>query len=426
MVLGERNRSHGVVIGFEELMENKHPLHVLIVFHASFPEIKGGINKMIATLADAWSEKGHQVSILSPGNWEDRYWSSRYYGAVAVHRQRMRTPWDAQKPLRGFLGWLWEFPQVFLRLWRFVKDEKVDIIHLHTPREYQYWIRLLSLVGGPPYVLTFHGTDALHFSTGRAKNMWLLKWIAKGARGRTAVAYHYATLIEQHHPGLIPVRTIPNGIAVASATADGECHEEVCAVHLPGCFFIQVGWVEPPKGQDVAIRAWGALKKLHPDCHLLIIGDEPFLRPGEPYYPGYRQQMTAMMTELGVQETVHLTGAIEPVTLQAIMKKARGLVFPSHREGMPYVLLEAGLLGLPVVCSDIPAFQELIDHGYTGYLVPQGDHEAWALAVARLLRDETMARTMGANLQRMIIRYHDAAVMAERYTDLFSDLLCAL
>ncbi|MBF0423426.1 MAG: glycosyltransferase family 4 protein [Magnetococcales bacterium] len=407
--------------------------HILIVFHTSLPEIKGGINKMIVSLAQGWIQRGHQVSILSPGEWNDRVWSTKQYGSITIHRQRLRVPWDKKNRLRGLLGWMVEFPQVIWKLLRFVRKEKVDLIHLHTPREYQYVIRVLRGLGGPPYVLTFHGTDALHFSKGQANHMPLLRWIARGALAITAVAKHYAALIEAHHPSLAPVHVIANGIPVSSNLEalpqtqpfvhDGPMASNPRLLSLPARFFIQVGWVEPPKAPDVTVRAWGLLQAEHPDLHVLIIGDEPFLHANEPYYPGYLQQVKHLASDLGCETTVHFTGGVHPALLTLIMRQAQGLVFPSHMEGMPYVLLEAGLAGLPVICSDIPAFRELIDHENNGLLFPRDDHEALAAAVNRLLEDETLGRVIGGNLRQKIVTHHDAATMAAAYMRLFQSLL---
>lgn len=406
-------------------MPEKQDRHILIVFHSSLPEIKGGINKMIVTLARAWEKLGHRVSILSPGGWEDRLWSSHRYGDLTVHRQRLRLPWDRERPLRGLLGWVREFPEILWKLRQFVRDERVDIIHLHTPREYQFFFRLLRFFGGPPYIITFHGTDALHFSLGQAKHMKLLRWIVRGASGVTAVARHYATLIQNHHPDLAPVRAIANGIDVNSAPSPDVEPSNLPSgsFTLPQHFFVQVGWVEPPKAQDVAIQAWGLLKKNHPNLHLLIIGEEPLLHPGEPYYPGYLQKIKDMIVALGCSATVHMAGSMTGETLYAVMRKSSGLVFPSQREGLPYVLLEAGLVGLPVVCSEIPAFCELITHENNGLLFPVGDHVSLAREVDRLVRDEELARRVGTHWHHTVTSQLTDRQMADNYLDYFNEIL---
>ncbi len=400
------------------MSKKKRVRHVLIVFHASYPEIKGGINKMIATLAQAWIQDGIRVSILVPGGWEDREWSHRVHGAIQVHRQRLRLPWDRKKPLRGLLGWMMEFPRVFWRLRQFVRDQEVDLIHLHTPREDQYFFRLLHEFGGPPYVITFHGTDALHFSLGQINHPGWMGWIVRGALGLTAVARHYAALIERHHPGLAPVHFVANGIDVAAGGP-----KEGSLPWLPEHFLIQVGWVEPPKAPDVTIRAWGLLQYRHPDLHLLLVGDQPYRQTGEPWYPGYVASLHALIATLGCQDRVHWVGTVDQPTLHAIMQRSRGLVFPSRMEGMPYVLLEAGLVGLPVVCSDIPAFGEWIVDDVQGLLFPVDDHERLAAAVDRLMREEGLAQRIGQNLNRLVVEQHDAMTMARHYIDLFNALL---
>jgi len=73
------------------------------------------------------------------------------------------------------------------------------------------------------------------------------------------------------------------------------------------------------------------------------------------------------------------------------------MVFPSRPqgEGMPGVLIEGGLSGLPVVATDAPGVRTVLDDGTTGYVVEVEDLEGMVTAVARLLDDTGLRRTMG-------------------------------
>ncbi|MBF0212784.1 MAG: glycosyltransferase family 4 protein [Magnetococcales bacterium] len=388
--------------------------HVLVVFHASFPETRGGINVMIAALAHQWTAMGVRVSILAPAPWSQPGFRVERFGEITLYRMRLRLLRDARRPWRGVLGFLAELPGTLWKLRRLLRREQVDLLHFHTPRDYQLHFALLSLLGGVPGVLTFHGTDALDFAQGGHQQAALLRWIVGRMAAVTAVASHYARMVEQAHPGLAPVVVIPNGIAPVE--------EEVLApvsVALPERFWVMVGWVEPPKAQDVAVRAWGEVAKRDGSLHLVIVGDPPYLNPGEPYYPGFVEQVRQLARENGSEPLIHWLGSLPRPEVMTLLQQARGLLFPSHREGFPCVLLEAGAVGLPVVCNRIPPFTDLLEEGKTGLLTPDSDHHALAEAVLRLEADSEWRLAMGREWRARVREAFSRRAMAEAYLALF-------
>ncbi len=404
-------------------------MHILIVFHTTYPRVQGGINAMLGILAQQWLADGHRVSILAPSDWSHETWTTENHGAITLHRKRLRIPYDRNRPIPGFLGGLVEFPHTLWQIRKLVKDESIDVIHLHTPREYQLFFRVLTWLGGPPYVLTFHGTDARNFAAGKGRELGFMRWVARGAAAITAVSRDYARLLERSTSGLPPVYHIPNGIPLTTMPDDHRLpaidDEAATLDHLLSRrFFIMVGWVEPPKSPDVAVRAWGLLKEKFPDLNLLIIGTEGLLDNGAPVFPGFFQEIAALIRSEGCEHTVHLTGNLEPEILRRIESLAMGLVFPSQAEGLPMVLLEAGAARLPVVCTDIPAFSDIITHGENGLLVPKGNHAALAAAVTRLVENPRWARSLGDALRDTIEKSYSSSAMANGYLELF-ERLCA-
>ncbi|MEO5333726.1 MAG: glycosyltransferase family 4 protein [Magnetococcus sp. YQC-5] len=406
------------------------PLHILMVYHAAYPQVRGGIDAMIQALIGSVTP-GCRVSIFSPGDWSNKRLEVQWSGSVARYQLRLRMPWDAQRPIRGFLGWLWEFPVTLWKLHGLLRTQKVDMVHLHTIRDYHGYFRLLRWLGGPPYIVTFHGTDALHFAedmllgvAGERQGKGILRWVAHGAAGITAVSAHYARLIQQCHPKLGQVHAIPNGIPL-DLHADTSASMAEIPAHLPTQYWLLVGWIDPPKAPDVAVRAWGLLADSFPDVHLFIVGEESLLGNGLPYYPGYLASLHEMIRELGISATVHLTGSLPRATLLAMARGAQGQVFPSLREGLPYVLLEAGLMRLPVVCSDIPAFADVVTHEQDGLLTPIKDAQALAAAVARVASDPVLASRLGQAFHETVCQHYSAERMAERYLDLYHRLVMA-
>ena len=70
-------------------------------------------------------------------------------------------------------------------------------------------------------------------------------------------------------------------------------------------------------------------------------------------------------------------------------------VLSSLREGLPNSILEAMALGLPVVTTDVAGAKELVAHGKTGFVVPQGDPERMAQAMLDVLSNEDTRQLMG-------------------------------
>jgi glycosyltransferase involved in cell wall biosynthesis len=94
-----------------------------------------------------------------------------------------------------------------------------------------------------------------------------------------------------------------------------------------------------------------------------------------------------------------------------------------YREGVPRVLLEAGLAGVPIVTTRVPGCDDVVVENWNGHLVPQRDPRALAAAILDLLQDPTRARAMGERSIELVRREFDLNVVADRYADLYRQLL---
>jgi glycosyltransferase involved in cell wall biosynthesis len=84
------------------------------------------------------------------------------------------------------------------------------------------------------------------------------------------------------------------------------------------------------------------------------------------------------------------------------------------RDGLPNAIVEAQLLGLPVVSTPIPGVTELVEDGVNGLLVPPDDAKALAAAIIRLAADPAMRVTFGtAGSARVRARLDHKAAIGE-------------
>lgn len=93
-----------------------------------------------------------------------------------------------------------------------------------------------------------------------------------------------------------------------------------------------------------------------------------------------------------------------------------------YREGIPRVLLEAGLAGVPIVATRIPGCDDVVTENWNGHLVPQRDPPALATAILDLLQDPARARAMGERSIELVRREFDLNYVVDRYTALYRQL----
>lgn len=169
---------------------------------------------------------------------------------------------------------------------------------------------------------------------------------------------------------------------------------------------VLVGRLSERKGQDVAVRALAALVDSGHDAALTLVGD---------CFPGYEhvvRGLERLVAELGLGDRVTFAGFTDP---RPHLDRAHVALVPSRVEPFGLVAVEALMLGLPVVASDVGGLPEIITDGVTGRLVPPDDPAALAGALADLLADPAAAAELGrAGREDVRVRF-SAVTYAERF-----------
>jgi glycosyltransferase involved in cell wall biosynthesis len=139
------------------------------------------------------------------------------------------------------------------------------------------------------------------------------------------------------------------------------------------------------KGFDVLVTAFAEIAGEFPDVRLELAGEGP-----------ERYNLTRLAAGLGVQDRVRLLGWLSPDSMQRFFGGSLISVLPSPlNEGLPTVLLEAGLAGCALVGTDVGGIRDIVSPNRTGILVPPQDPDALADALRLLLRDQDRARRLG-------------------------------
>jgi len=111
----------------------------------------------------------------------------------------------------------------------------------------------------------------------------------------------------------------------------------------------------------------------------------------------------------------------------ALLGMADLFAFPTqYREGVPRVLLEAGLAGLPIVASNMPGCNEVVEPGWNGYLVPPGDADAFASQINQVLSDRARGNVMGVRSIEFVKQHFALPLVVDQYCDLYERVLGAI
>jgi glycosyltransferase involved in cell wall biosynthesis len=167
---------------------------------------------------------------------------------------------------------------------------------------------------------------------------------------------------------------------------------------------LALGRLHPNKAMDVLIRAAARV----PGLYVWIAGE------GEE-----RSRLESLARECGVAGRVRFLGW--RTDRAGLFKAADLCVFPSRREPLGNVVLEAWAYGVPVIAAAATGPAWLIRDGEDGLLTPIDDAEAFAAAIRAVLADPAMVQRFIANGRRRIAAEFSEAAVVGRYVGLMGE-----
>jgi len=129
--------------------------------------------------------------------------------------------------------------------------------------------------------------------------------------------------------------------------------------------------------------------------------------------------MEQFINESKLQQHVRILGRREDVA--SLMSIASLLLLTSKKEGMPNVVMEAQLLGVPVVAARTGSVSDLVENGESGFTIDSEDPEDFMRACLVILRDVHTAKRMGTLGALRMEKVFSSAAMAESYMRLVNE-----
>lgn len=215
-----------------------------------------------------------------------------------------------------------------------------------------------------------------------------------------------------------PLHLVYDGVDLECLTPEPGAAREAGPIRL-----LCVARLIEPKGLEYLLRA----------CQLLEQRGEAFVcdvvgGPDQPGYSSYWVRLKQEHRRLGLERRVRFHGAQPFDAVLEWYRRADVFVLPcvvaanGSQDITPNSLIEAMAMRLPVVSTTITALPEIVNDGVHGLLVPPGDAEALADALARLIHDAELRCRLGANARARVQERFDVRRNVAEFATLFSAL----
>ena len=283
---------------------------------------------------------------------------------------------------------------------RLIRDERYDIVHLHTKRAHALSLWLPRGPQGPKYLVT------RRMDYPEAKNWYTKLLYNRRVDGVVAISRVIMNLLVE--AGVEPerIRLIHSGIDPQQFYPFVAVPESAEQEAVVGTLAV----LEERKGHRYLLEAAALLKRRGYKIKYLIAGDGPL-----------RDRLQERAAALNLQDEVCFFGFVADTP--GFLSQLDIFLLPSLYEGLGVAALEAMAAGKPVIASRVGGLVELVADGETGLLVAPKEVEGLAQAIARLARDKALARAMGMRGVESVRSHFSLEQMAARNEDYYYELI---
>lgn len=361
---------------------------------------------------------GSQRMLLAMGRWLHEH-GYPVVAAFFYDRDNLYAHWkeDSPFPLLNLEAWekgggvlaLLRLPTGLLRLYRLLRRERFAAVLAFTHHAGLLGLPLAWLACVPVRLAGHRGSiqDIPRWMT--RLHAWMVN------RGIATLMVAVSERVRRkaiEEEGVLPERVIviQNGIVPPSGAdfSDVERRRARQRLGVPADFSLAltVGRLTEQKGQVHLLRAVPLVLERFPNIVFLLAGDGPL-----------RTELEGEARQLGIIDAVRFLGTRSDVP--DLLRLADLFILPSVSEGMPVALLEAMMVGLPVIASQVEGVDEIVQDGQNGLTVPPADPKALSQAILRLALDAELRQRLGAQAKSFVENRFTLEAMCHRYLELF-------
>jgi glycosyltransferase involved in cell wall biosynthesis len=283
--------------------------------------------------------------------------------------------------------------RVFFELLSIVRRERPDVLHVTSSKAGGIGAFVGHLARVSKIIFTSHGLayDEAWRPRWQRALIWFASWCTFALSTKTIQITHDTFTRASRMPFLrSKMVLVHNGRDMPTFLSREDARKKLCRTEGV-CGERWVGTIAeltPNKNLHVLIEAVAHMHKNGLRAHIWILGE------GEE-----KATLAKLSREKSIEQYTHLLGHVPNAA--SYLKSFDVFTLPSRKEGLPYVLLEAGQAGLPVVASNIPGISDIITHGETGMML-EAIPEKLAEAYTTLLEDKALALRYGSSLKNFV------------------------
>lgn len=381
-------------------------MRILMISDVYHPRVNG-VSTSIATYRRFLEAAGHEITLIVP----------QYPGDTGVDPNVLRVPghYLPGDPEDRLL-----LPGGILKRAAQLNGNDFDLIHIHTPfAAHRAGVRLARR-WGVPVVETYHTYFEAYFYhyipfLPQALTAYAARWLTRSQTrevDRLIVPSSALHDVMRDYGVQAAVEILPTGLDPAEFSpgdAPRFCRREGLDPKRPK--LVYVGRVAFEKNIDLLLQAVARLRLRFPDILLIVAGEGPA-----------RAHLKRLARELGIAANVHFVGYLtRGQDLWDCYAAGRAFVFASTTETQGLVLLEAMMLGVPVVGVPALGARDVLVDG-EGALTTAAEAGPFADTVERLLRDADLRAELSLSAQTYAQRWSNAA-LCERLIDIYRSVV---
>ena len=353
----------------------------------------GGLQQVVATICKTIDRNRFDISVLCLRN----------LGEFTAELRKLNIPVTLLQQKENSPDYF-----SFLKVAKYIKNNKIDVIHTHNTQPIIDGALGSMLNGGKPIVHTDHARIFPDKKRYMLAERLLSKFVYKVATVSDKTGDDLVQFINIPRKKII---TITNGIIGSEykSTEDREL-SPYNILKSKGPVIGTVGRLVEEKGLTYLLQAMKIVLQSIPRAHLIIVGD------------GYlRKDLENEAINYNLNENVTFTG--NRIDIPELLNLFDVFVCSSVSEGLPVVLLEAMAASCPIVSTDVGGIPTIIDDHENGILVQSRNPLALASSIIEILeRKEDREKYVRNSLKTFYGKY-DARVMTKCYENLYIEAI---
>jgi glycosyltransferase involved in cell wall biosynthesis len=300
----------------------------------------------------------------------------------------------------------------FFELTSLFKREKPDVVHVNSSKAGGLGAFIARLSKVPHIIFTCHGW-AFNEERSSASRLLIrfLSWLTV-AFSHTTIAVSERDLRDGRNMPFVgnKVTLVHNGVREPEFSIRSEAKKALAVmakdrgikVLKTSILIGAVGELHKNKGYEYLVQAFAQLKKeIRQSLFLLILGE------GEE-----RQSLENLARELGCKDDIAFLGFVKDAP--TYLKAFDAFALTSIKEGLPYVVIEAGYARLPVVATNVGGVKEIIEDMKSGVLVQTRKPDDIAQGLKLILTESERAETFATNLRTKVVSEFSLEKMVEK------------